>query len=193
MLSATNLQLKVLSLVRCRNMKNRKLIFAVALCLFYSVTMLSAKTKTTASKIPKNLVRQLIEDINHNKNNVRLSAGDLQVLHRNLKYELHDLNADRVPEFFLYIDHSDWCGAGGNCSYWVYRKTNHRYKLLLEDKVLRVRNRATNGYKDLESEVSVGFCAVNVQRANVSLYKYDGKRYQFASSKYQCIPFTPKQ
>ncbi len=174
-------------------MKNKKLIFAISLCLFYSVTVLSAKTKSIASRIPKDLVRHLIEDINHNKNNVRLSADELQVLHKNLKYELHDLNADGVPEFFLYIDHSDWCGAGRNCSYWVYRKTNHGYKLLLEDKVLRIRNRATNGYKDLASESPMGFCAVNVQRANISLYKYDGKLYQFVSRKGECIPFTPKK
>ncbi|MGI8654076.1 MAG: hypothetical protein ACR2LC_02525 [Pyrinomonadaceae bacterium] len=174
-------------------MKDRKLILVVALCLFYSVSLLSAKTKPVTSKIPKDLVQQLIKDINHNKNNSRLSVDDLQVLHRNLKYELHDLNGDGVQEFFLYIDHSDWCGAGGNCSYWIYQRTNHEYTLLLEDKVLRVRNRATNGYKDLASEVAMGFCAVNIRRASVSLYRYDGKQYQLISDKYQCIPFTPNQ
>ncbi len=174
-------------------MVNRKLILAFALCLLCILTVLSAKTKSTASRIPKDLVRQLIENINHNKNNFRLSVDDLRVLHRNLKYELHDLNGDGVPELFLYIDHSDWCGAGRNCSYWDYQKTNHGYKLLLEDKLLRVRRRVTKGYKDLASEFPMGFCAVNVQRANVSLYKYDGKQYQFISRKDQCIPFTPNK
>lgn len=71
------------------------------------------------SGVPEEFVRQFIEDINTNESNFRLSEENLANLYANLKLERHDLNNDGNPEQFLYIDHSDWCGAGGDCSYWV--------------------------------------------------------------------------
>ena len=44
--------------------------------------------------IPDNLVRRLIDDINTNQNNFRLSDEDLVIIFENLKLELHDLNHD---------------------------------------------------------------------------------------------------
>ena len=165
-------------------------IFTASLC---GTFLFSAASQNPSSEIPKDLVQQLVKDINTNENNFRLSDDDLKILHEHLKYELHDLNGDSIPEFFLYIEHSDWCGAGSNCSYWVYQKKGGGYKLLLEEKVLRVKDTVTKGYKDLASQVPMGFCGVNVQRADVSLYKFDGERYQFASRKDECIPFTPEE
>jgi hypothetical protein len=144
-------------------------------------------------KIPKGLVQQLIKDINTNENNFRLTKEDIKVLNERLKCKFHDLNGDSRPEFFLYIEHSDWCGAGYNCSYWVYQRVPGGYKLLLEEKVLKVKNTVTNGYRDLESQQPMGFCDVNVKRADVSLYQFDGRRYQFISRKDECIPFKPKK
>jgi hypothetical protein len=160
---------------------------------FLSETFLPPVARSKTYKIPKGLVRQLIKDINTNENNFRLTREDVKILNERLKCQFHDLNGDSRPEFFLYIEHSDWCGAGANCSYWVYQKVAGGYKLLLEEKVLRVKETVTNGYRDLESQQPIGFCNVNVQRANVSLYKFDGRKYQFIYRKDECIPFTPKK
>lgn len=144
------------------------------------------------SEIPDDLIQKLIADINANENKFRLSKEDLEVLHNHLKSELHDLNDDKVSEIFLYIEHSDWCGAGGNCSYWVYQKTGAGYKLLLADKVLRVKDGVNNGYRDLASETPMGFCDKNIGRLNVTPYKYDGEKYAAQKSLVECRALKPK-
>ncbi len=174
-------------------MNNRKFILVCAVCLICSITLLVVAQRNSKSEIPKVLVQQLIADINDNENNFRLSEVDLEVLHKNLKYELRDLNADGVSEFFLYIEHSDWCGAGSNCSYWVYHKTKDGYNLLIEDKVLRVKETITNGYRDLSSETPMGFCERNVARLYVTIYKYDGEKYKAQKDEVECRAFTPKE
>ncbi len=172
----------------------KRMVFIVGIIALFlrGADMFPVAGKAMTYKLPKALVRQLIKDINTNENDFRLSKADLKVLSDHLRYELHDLNGDSRPEVFLYIEHSDWCGAGGNCSYWIYQSVAGGYKLLLEEKVLRVKETVTNGYKDLESHVPVGFCGVNVQKADVSLYRFDGRRYQFISRRDECLPFTPK-
>jgi hypothetical protein len=172
---------------------SRKLIFTFILCLLCGSALLVAAQRNSEKKLPRNLVQQLIADINNNENNFRLSDEDLKVLHKNLKLELHDLNADGVAEFFLFIEHGDWCGAGANCSYWIYQKNGNGYKLLVEDKVLRVKETITNGYRDLSSETPMGFCERNVQRVSATPYKFNGEKYEAQESKYECQPFTPKE
>ena len=159
------------------------------LFLISVVALAYLTNQETPLKLPEEAVKLLFEDTCRKG----CSDEELALWKSNLKYELHDLNTDGVPELFLYIEHSDWCGAGSNCSYWVYQKNDGAFSLLLKEKVLRVKEMATNGYKDLASQVPMGFCGINVQRADVSLYKYDGERYQFVSRKYECIPFTPKE
>lgn len=175
-----------------RKMSNRKFILAFIVCLLCSAALLVVSQGNSENKLPKDLVQKLIADINDNENNFRLSDEDLKVLHKNLKFELHDLNADGVSEFFLFIDHSDWCGAGSNCNYWVYQKTKDGYTLLADDAVLRVKDALTNGYRDLSSETPMGFCERNVQQVAVTPYKYNGKQYEAQKSNYECQPFTPK-
>ncbi len=104
-------------------MNRSKLILAIVAGPLCGTALFSSVLQNPIPDISTDLVRQLIADINTNENNFRLSEADLEILSKNLKYELHDLNDDGVQEFFLYIDHTDWCGAGGNCSYWVYQKT----------------------------------------------------------------------
>ncbi|HEX8846196.1 MAG TPA: hypothetical protein VF791_16225 [Pyrinomonadaceae bacterium] len=174
-------------------MKQSIIILAIVASLFRGISSFPAENHSIAFEIPRELVEQLIKDINANRNNFRLSEKDLEILHKNLKYELRDLNGDSTQEFLLHIDHSDWCGAGGNCSYWVYQKLGGGYKLLLEDKGLNVRHKFTNGYRDIESRVPMGFCAINVQRFWVTLYKYYGGRYQSVSYADRCISFVPKR
>jgi hypothetical protein len=110
---------------------------------------------------------------------------------RGLKFEAHDLNADGAPEFFVYVEHGDWCGAGANCSYWVFQKRGRGYALLLNDKVLRVRGGVSHGYRDLASETPMGFCGRNVQRLDVTPYRFDGARYRAQPRETECRAFTP--
>jgi hypothetical protein len=173
-------------------MSSRKFILAFIVCLLYSMSLLVVAQRNSESRLPKHLVGQLIAYINNNKNNFRLSDADLKVLQKNLKFELHDLNSDGVSEIFLFIDHSDWCGAGANCSYWVYQKTTNGFRLLVEDKVLRLKETVTNGYRDLSSDTLMVFRERNVQRVSATPYNYTGEKYQAQESKYECQPFTPK-
>lgn len=170
---------------------NRKFVSVFIACLFCSVALLVAAQPRSESNLPRNLIQQLVADINDNKNNFRLSDEDLEVLHKNLKFELHDLNADGVSEFFLYIDHNYWCGAGSNCSYWAYQKTENGYNLLVEDTVLRVKETTTNGYRDLSSQIKMGSCEGGFQ-FYVTHYEYDGQRYQAGKTKDECRTYKPK-
>ena len=153
------------------NLGKLSLAFAVYLLCGMSISTVHGKSKV---EISKDMIQQLIADINNNKNNFRLSAADLEVLHKNLKYKLYDLNGDEAPEFFLYIDHSDWCGAGGsNCSYWVYQKTRSGYTLLIEGTKLKPAHSFTKGYKDLIGEQKGGWGDYLI-----TTYKFNGKKYK---------------
>lgn len=165
---------------------SRNLILSFVFCLLCSSALIVVGQRNSEKDLPKKLVQQLIADINTNRNNFHLSDEDLTVLHKHLKSEFYDLNADGGPEFFLFIDHRDWCGAGSNCSYWVYQKIEGGYRLLVEDKVVRVKETVTNGYRDLSSETPMGFCDRNVQRVSATPYKYDGVKYKAQESKYEC-------
>jgi hypothetical protein len=158
-----------------------------------NVTPAISSAPKNTSEISKILIQQLIADINANENNFHLSEEDLEILNKHLKYELNDLNNDGIKEYFLYIDHNDWCGAGSNCSYWVYQKTDNGYKLHLADKVLRAKDTVTNGYRDLWSETPMGFCEPNVQRLDITAYKFDGKEYQAQERITECRAFKPRQ
>lgn len=98
----------------------------------------------------------------------------------NFRWERHDLNRDSVPEYFLYIDHADWCGAGGsNCTYSVYQKTKSGYKLLHEGVRLRPLRSYTNGYRDLASEHRIGASSIPCYSDyGFTRYKFDGREYQ---------------
>lgn len=174
-------------------MNPNKLVLALIICLLCGIALLVVARQQSKSEIPPELIQQLIADINGNENNFRLSEADLEILNANIKFELHDLNSDGVSEVFIYIEHSDWCGAGSNCSYWIYQRTEQGYDLLLEDKVLRVKDTVTNGYRDLTSETPMGFCDRNVQRLDVTPYKYDGEEYQAQSREVECRAFTPRE
>lgn len=162
-------------------------IYLCSACLFTLVG------QSTPKNIPPDLVQQLITDISDNENDFRLSSQHLRHLKKYLKFESKDLNGDAVLEFFLSIEHSDWCGAGSNCTSWVYQKRNGAYRLLLEARVLRVKDTVTNGFSDLASMTPMGFCSSNVQRMDVSFYQYDGKTYKLFSRKDECIPVKRRE
>ena len=170
-------------------MKNRALIITVMLCLTSAVVQPSLVQQDAPRKLPGEVIKLLFEDACKKG----CSEEELALWKSKLKFESHDLNFDSVPELFLYIDHMDWCGAGSNCSYWVYQRSDAGYKLLVENKVLRVKDTDTNGYLDLASEIPMGFCDRNVQRLYVTPYKYDGEKYQAQKLRVECRAYTPKE
>jgi hypothetical protein len=170
-------------------MKKSALILTVMLSSVSVLALASSTNQDPVLKLPDEAVKLLFEDTCRKG----CSDEELALWKSNLKSELHDLNSDGVSELFLYIEHSDWCGAGANCSYWVYQKAEAGYKLLIKAKVLRVKDTVTNGYRDLSSETPMGFCDRNVQRLYVSTYKYNGRKYQAQKLQVECKAFTPKE
>jgi hypothetical protein len=163
-------------------MENRlRMYLLISLCLLTPAS-LSLTDQESAFKIPDSLIQQLIKDINTNDHDSRLSKHDLDVLRKNLKCKLKDIDGDGAAEFFLYIDHFEWFGAGFNCDYWVYQKGATNYKLLLNEKQVRAKESKTNGYLDLVSETPMGVIAPDKYRFSITLYKYDGKQYRAVST-----------
>ncbi|MEW6125661.1 MAG: hypothetical protein AB1757_01245 [Acidobacteriota bacterium] len=157
----------------------------VYLILISGLTMSSDELHAfakTPSRLPSALVDQLIHDIHSNDKGFRLSKHDIEVIYKNLKFKLRDINGDGVLEFFLWIDHPDWCGAGGNCDYWIYQKQSNKYVLLLNDKQLNAKRTRSHGYCDLISETPMGVLGQNQYRFYTTLYKWDGKKYLETSS-----------
>jgi len=111
---------------------------------------------------------------------------------RSIKSELHDVNADRIFELFIYIDHKDFCGAGFNCSFWIFQPQRSGYRLLLKDyPVVRVGAQTTRGFKDLESQGRMGGCVLpNGQFGReiyLTVFKWSGKEYKPLVVGEQCL------
>ena len=100
----------------------------------------------------------------------------------NLRWELHDLDRDKRAEWFVYLDHSDWCGAGFNCQFWVFQRRGSRYRLLAQAEVIRAANSITNGYRDLESQGRLAGCPLPDgswgREIYLTVFKYNGAEYR---------------
>ena len=164
-----------------------RLVIIAILLLFCGVVTASRPNQGAGPVLPAEVIRLLVKGLCKNG----CSNEEVTRWKRNIKFETHDLNADGAPEFFVYVEHSDWCGAGANCSYWVFQKRKRGYTLLLNDKVLRMRDGVSRGYRDLASETPMGFCDRNVQRLDVTPYRFDGAQYQAQPRKTECRAFTP--
>ncbi len=145
-------------------MKNKQLVHIATLFLFCGTAFASLAHQNDMPKLPKEVTRLLFKDL------CKSGCSDEEVARwrSKLKFETHDLNADGMPEFFAYIEHSDWCGAGSNCDYWIFQRKGRGHVLLLNDKVLRVKDAVSNSYHDLVSETPMGFCDRKVQRLDVT-------------------------
>jgi hypothetical protein len=139
-------------------------------------------SQSSSSRIPQRVIDQFFKDLCPSG----CSKEEVGLWKRNLRHKARDLNGDGVPEWFLYVVHSDWCGAGGNCSYSVYQKTPKGFTLLLNDKVLVVGDTVTNGYRDLASEFPMGVCADGRRELRVTLYRHDGRKYRAHGTETEC-------
>ena len=110
-----------------------------------------------------------------------------------MRFETHDLDGDGVPEFFVYIEHRDWCGISFNCNYWVFQRRGKSYRLLAGDyPVIRVANTITNGFRDLESQGHMGGCIRPDgswgRDIYLTVFKYTGKDYHPTEIGERCRP-----
>lgn len=155
------------------------------LCLFYVVVCPAPSGYGQNVAIPQKLMESLYRDMQ--SDSFHLSEADKQIIVSHFQSRLEDINEDSVPEVILTVDHPDWCGAGGNCTNWIYQEANGDYKLILEDSNLEVTNTFTNGFRDIISKMPIGFCSKNEWRFHATTYKYDGKAYKEHSTEWLCV------
>jgi hypothetical protein len=71
---------------------------------------------------------------------------------------------------------SCYCGATGNCLFWVFRTSKGGYQLLLEGENVQdfgLLSAKTSGYRDL-----VVWSHDSAQRSPARLFQFDGKQYR---------------
>jgi hypothetical protein len=102
-----------------------------------------------------------------------------------------DLNSDGKPEFAVQGFNNYMCGASGNCSFWIYRKTEKGYEKILEaDSVKQYNFRCPlgNGYCDV-----VTFTHDSAFDSSISVYRFDGDKYKIAECGERSYGYLDKQ
>jgi len=156
------------------------------------VLMLIAGLPHSSSADPRRLPLQIMDSVLRDACDAGCSKEERDTYRRNIKFETHDLNGDGVSEFFVYIQHSDWCGAGFNCSYWVFQRTRNAYRSITAGyPVLRVANTVTRGFRDLESHGKLGACRLPNGSSGwqiwLAVLKYNGKEYDATEIGPRCL------
>jgi hypothetical protein len=102
-------------------------------------------------------------------------------LEKMFEVEAFDLNGDGKNEFLVRGDDIGFCGATGNCDFWIYRKISKKYQRILtgysyldgRDILSQIKKSKTNKFKDILLEVRIQRNAHAYR-----LYKFDGKIYK---------------
>lgn len=162
-------------------MKSKFLILAFALFVICGATPTSlARPPKLPTKVTRLYFRKLCPEC---------SKYDLVRWRSRLKYEAQDLNGDKVPEYLVWVETHEWCGQG-NCTVSVYKRVRDGYKLLVEGTSLRVLNRTTNGFRDLESKYRTGACTRTDgeigRDIHLSVFKYTSSKYREIDLGQQC-------
>jgi len=123
------------------------------------------------------LVRPFMED------NEIANEAELRKLARNTRIELVDLNGDNKPEYILQaFDIKEGCGATGNCTFWIFVKTDHGFKKILDtrdkdgiggDERITVESYSTNGFRDI-----VLAAHASAAEKSLELYRYELGMYR---------------
>lgn len=97
-----------------------------------------------------------------------------------LDVTLIDVNGDGLPEIFLWAKTAHFCGAVGNCAFWIFQKRGSKYWMLLEasdyidrsvmgEQLLRTKSQ---GYYDILLKGHLSGA-----ETSFSYYKFNGRRY----------------
>ncbi|MGA9071921.1 MAG: hypothetical protein WB424_16785 [Terracidiphilus sp.] len=95
------------------------------------------------------LIRPLMDDLKIGSERERLKIAE------DTRIKMVDLNGDGIPEVIAQaVGFNEGCGATGNCSIWIFMKTENGYKLLSVDhemlgQLITVENTHSNGFNDL--------------------------------------------
>jgi hypothetical protein len=158
--------------------------------------ILLAGTLSPSAAKPSKLPRQLIAAVMKDVCSASCSEDQRTDYRRNIKFELHDLNGDGIPEFFVYVDHPDWCGNHFNCDYSVFQRGRNGYRLIASGHpALRTTNTVTNGYRDLEGRHDIGVCQLRNGTQGrdvfVAVLHYTGTEYKSTELGEQCLKDLP--
>jgi hypothetical protein len=159
------------------------------------VLLLAASAPAKPRGLPQQIITSVINDLCSSG----CSDKERADYRRNLRFELHDLNGDRTPEIFAYVDHPDYCGNHFNCHYYIFDHRRPGYRLIAGGyPALRVTNHVTHGYRDLESRHDIGVCVFPNGSLGrdvfVNLLRYDGTEYKPTDLGEQCrkpVPVPP--
>ncbi len=101
-----------------------------------------------------------------------LKAADLAKV---MSVKKIDLNKDGQPEYIAVIQNGFLCGAHGNCTNHVYRKSGSEYQELLAEngEMLTLEKTSTNKFRDLRLEGSN-----TAFEGSGTVYKFDGNAYK---------------
>lgn len=91
------------------------------------------------------------------------------------RVKMIDLNHDGTPE--VVAQGMAGCSPTGNCSFWVFQKTTHGYKLLLNGfgQTFTVQKASTNGFRDI-----VVAMQDSASDSGLTLFRYKGMYHQVA-------------
>ena len=140
---------------------------------------------------PRGLPRQIVVRVMSNVCSSGCTNEQRAEYRRNIRFELHDLNDDKIPEFFVYVDHSDWCGNHFNCDYSVFQRRRNGYRLIASGyPALRITKTLTRGYRNLESRHTTGVCLLSESvegRDFVAVLRYNGTEYKAIELGERCL------
>lgn len=120
---------------------------------------------------------QLRSEYSHDKidSDDEMQPGEtLRARARDTRIELVDLNGDGISEVIAQgSDHVD-CSPTGNCPFWIFQKSPHGYKPLLDGfgQTFTVQKHVTNGFHDIV--VSTHHSATE---SGLAEFRYDGECY----------------
>lgn len=151
--------------------------------LDYERTLAKSSALTQADKTELRLaVARLVPkhastDLGKSRTNV------LKELFESLRVLTVDLNKDGVPEVIVQpSEPGSWCGATGNCTFWIFQKTDGRFKLILDSgwgngsvavETFNILPGKTFGYSDL-----VLGTHDSASEKSLFVYRFDGRKYQ---------------
>jgi hypothetical protein len=83
-----------------------------------------------------------------------ISADELRNIALHSRFQFIDLNGDNTPEVIVQpVGLKAGCGATGNCPFWIFQKTAHGYKSLLDleegVQMFRVERTLNNSFHDV--------------------------------------------
>jgi hypothetical protein len=146
-------------------------------------TLSKSRELTPVDKLAlKEAIRKLVPR-NAEIDEGRSRATILRELFANLRVRAVDLNGDGVPEVIAQPSGTlYWCGATGNCAFWIFQKTRGRFRAILDShqgngiisaQIFNMLPTRTHGYNDL-----VLGAHESASEKELIIYRFNGRVYR---------------